>query len=129
MKNNSEILSIKKLGFSYKNAEAPALTGVNLSFETGKIYAILGQNGSGKSTLLKCISNYLKDYTGSINIKDGKDNIDLSKLNNKERAKYISMVSQQNIGNDLNVYDTVMLGRKPYINIAPLMVSQQNIDI
>lgn len=124
MKSSNKILSIKELSFSYKNSEAPALSGINLNFEAGKIYAILGQNGSGKSTLLKCISNYLKDYSGIIELNNGQRN-DVSKQNSKERAKEISLVPQQTIGNDLNVYDTIMLGRKPYINISPLIVDHE----
>lgn len=125
MKSSREILAVKNLGFSYKNSEAPALSGVNLNFETGKIYAILGQNGSGKSTLLKCISNFLKDYKGCIELNDESQKIDISNQKSNERAKYISLVPQQTIGNELNVYDTIMLGRKPYINISPLMVDHE----
>jgi len=41
--------------------------GVEHTFETGKIYAILGPNGSGKSTLLQVLNGSLTPSTGKIN--------------------------------------------------------------
>ncbi|MFR7737578.1 MAG: ATP-binding cassette domain-containing protein, partial [Eggerthella lenta] len=39
--------------------KAKALDDVSLSFEHGKIHALLGRNGAGKSTLLGLIANRL----------------------------------------------------------------------
>ena len=39
---------------------------VNLSFEPGQTYAILGNNGSGKSTLLKLLSGQTAPNQGEI---------------------------------------------------------------
>ncbi|MBO0481259.1 ABC transporter ATP-binding protein [Candidatus Enterococcus courvalinii] len=39
---------------------------VNFSFETGKIYGLLGRNGAGKTTLFNCISHNLKSDSGGI---------------------------------------------------------------
>lgn len=41
---------------------------VSLSFEGGKIYAILGENGAGKSTLMKIMSGYQPADSGTIEI-------------------------------------------------------------
>ncbi|MGN1481279.1 ATP-binding cassette domain-containing protein [Porcipelethomonas sp.] len=43
-----------------------ALENVNLTFEEGRIYGLLGRNGAGKSTLLKIISNRLFTSDGSV---------------------------------------------------------------
>ncbi|MDF2431472.1 MAG: hypothetical protein JWP44_1103, partial [Mucilaginibacter sp.] len=40
--------------------------GVNHTFESGKIYAILGPNGSGKSTLLQVLNGSLGPSAGAI---------------------------------------------------------------
>lgn len=40
--------------------------GVNVEFETGGVYPIIGNNGSGKSTLLQVISGYVTANAGSI---------------------------------------------------------------
>lgn len=43
-----------------------ALSEINLKFETGKIYGILGPNGSGKTTLMKIIADLHKQSSGEI---------------------------------------------------------------
>jgi ABC-2 type transport system ATP-binding protein len=42
------------------------LNNINISFETGKIYGIIGRNGSGKSVLFKSICGFLKPTSGKI---------------------------------------------------------------
>ena len=41
--------------------------GVNYTFNSGKIYAVLGPNGSGKSTLFQVLNSSLVSSTGTIN--------------------------------------------------------------
>ena len=41
--------------------------GVDFTFTTGKIYAVLGPNGSGKSTLLQVLNGSLSPSAGDIN--------------------------------------------------------------
>ena len=45
-----------------------ALSGVNLKFEAGKIYGLLGPNGSGKTTLMKIIADLHKQTNGEISV-------------------------------------------------------------
>ncbi len=40
--------------------------GISFTFESGKIYAILGENGAGKSTLMKILSGYQSPTKGQI---------------------------------------------------------------
>jgi ABC-2 type transport system ATP-binding protein len=49
-----------------KYGSTPALLGVNLKLETGKIVGLLGPNGSGKTTLIKILNGLLRDYTGEV---------------------------------------------------------------
>ena len=126
MANKNEIiLEIKNLNFSYSKTNDFCLQDINLQFEKGKIYSILGQNGSGKSTLLHTISSIINKYSGEIIYKNAGQEVNIKTLKNNERAKVISLTSQTSIGNSLNVYDTVMLGRKPYINISPMMIDHE----
>ncbi len=43
-----------------------ALDRINISFERGKIYGIIGRNGSGKTVLFKTMIGYLKPTSGRI---------------------------------------------------------------
>ncbi|MDR2907099.1 MAG: ABC transporter ATP-binding protein, partial [Bacteroidales bacterium] len=43
-----------------------ALKNINIRFENGKVYGIVGENGAGKTTLFRCIAG-LENYDGQIN--------------------------------------------------------------
>ncbi|NDJ75690.1 MAG: ATP-binding cassette domain-containing protein [Chloroflexi bacterium] len=43
---------------------------ISLMFESGKIYAVLGENGAGKSTLMKIMSGYQRADSGQVVIDD-----------------------------------------------------------
>ena len=50
------------------------LKNINLSLESGKIYALVGSNGAGKTTVFKCIMGLIA-YIGNIDLKGvSKDN-------------------------------------------------------
>lgn len=44
------------------------LSSVNLEFESGRIYGLVGRNGSGKSVLLKCIAGLVIPTSGEIHV-------------------------------------------------------------
>jgi ABC-2 type transport system ATP-binding protein len=41
------------------------LNNININFDKGKVYGIVGENGAGKTTLFRCIAG-LEDYKGEI---------------------------------------------------------------
>lgn len=51
---------------SKRFGEHEVLKHVNLTFEKGKIYGLIGRNGSGKSVLLKCIAGLVLPSSGKI---------------------------------------------------------------
>ena len=104
------MLEIKNLSFGYKNHLV--LNNLSLTLLDNKIGVILGKNGAGKSTLFKNILGILKPNEGSINI----DNINLNTLSRKERAKKISYVPQDISFGELNVFDSVLVGRLSNFN-------------
>lgn len=104
------MLEIKNLSFGYKNHLV--LNNLSLTLLDNKIGVILGKNGAGKSTLFKNILGILKPNEGSIII----DNINLNTLSKKERAKKISYVPQDISFGELNVFDSVLVGRLSNFN-------------
>jgi ABC-2 type transport system ATP-binding protein len=60
------MISIQNLSFSYKRK--PVFNGLNLRFEAGHVYGLLGKNGTGKSSLLRNIAGLLSPQNGSITV-------------------------------------------------------------
>jgi len=57
------MINIENLSKSFGNLQV--LTNVNLVFEKGRVYGIVGENGSGKTTLFRCIAG-LEKHRGTI---------------------------------------------------------------
>ncbi|AFA47300.1 ABC transporter ATP-binding protein [Acetobacterium woodii] len=98
-------------GLAFKYPCQKVLKGISFSMKKGECLAVLGTNGAGKSTLLKCINKILKPQHGNVlieqeNVRDFKQ-IDL--------AKKVAYVSQSNQSTTTTVFDSILIGRKPYI--------------
>lgn len=107
------MIKLENISFSY-DKKKEFIKDLSLEFKSGEITTILGPNGSGKSTLLHMMSTYLKPKSGKIYLGDK----DLSKLKQKEIAKYISCVYQENESpDDITVRDLVSFGRSIYKNV------------
>lgn len=84
------------------------LDGVNITFEEGKIHALLGDNGAGKSTLANILNGELKPTSGSI-LLDGKETL----LKNAKQAIQhgIAYVHQTPVlAESISIQENVMLG-------------------
>ncbi|MBQ6237366.1 MAG: ATP-binding cassette domain-containing protein [Bacteroidales bacterium] len=60
------MIDIKNFSFSYTKTQV--FDNINLQFQKGAIYGLLGENGVGKTTLLKAISGLLKPTAGSCTV-------------------------------------------------------------
>ncbi|MGO1581272.1 MAG: ABC transporter ATP-binding protein [Peptoniphilaceae bacterium] len=104
-------MEVKKLNFYY--GDNHVIKDLSVKFKRGKITTLLGSNGCGKSTLFKLCTKELKSLRGIIKL-DGED---IEKINQKEFAKKVAIVHQQNrIMGDISVKDLVSYGRNPYLN-------------
>ena len=107
------MVKLENISFSY-NKKQEFIKDLSLEFKSGEVTTILGPNGSGKSTLLHMMSTYLKPKSGKIYLGDK----DLGKLKQKEIAKYISCVYQENEApDDITVRDLVSFGRNIYSSV------------
>ncbi|MCD6420525.1 MAG: ABC transporter ATP-binding protein [Synergistetes bacterium] len=103
------ILYVEGIRFGY-NGEV-TLKDIEFELKRGRVCAILGENGAGKTTLLKCIDGVLKPRVGTVYV----EKKNLAEMSKNEIAKYIGYVPQRYSEGMLTVFDTILLGRKPYI--------------
>lgn len=66
------------------------LKGINIEFESGKVFSIVGASGAGKTTLLQILGTLSKPNTGKVIIND----VEIGKLKDKDLARF----RNQNIG-------------------------------
>ncbi|KAA8678460.1 ABC transporter ATP-binding protein [Vibrio gigantis] len=103
------MLEAKGLGFSVGDKQL--LKTLNVSFEQGKIYALVGHNGSGKSTLLKLLAKQQRATSGDIYLKDKA----ITKWPDKGFAQQIAYLPQHLPATDsLSGKDLVNFGRYPW---------------
>ena len=67
-----ESLVLHNVSFTYKEADKPALTGINLTIHPGEQIGICGPTGGGKTTLVDLITGLLEPTMGQITV-DGND--------------------------------------------------------
>lgn len=84
-------LTLEDVTYRYRNSAAPAVNQVSCSFETGKLYTIIGPSGSGKSTLLSMLAGLDHPSEGDIFI--GETNLKEINLD-RYRSQNISMIFQ-----------------------------------
>ncbi|ETI96881.1 MAG: ABC transporter related protein [Intestinibacter bartlettii DORA_8_9] len=107
------MINIDSIKYGYKRDNL-ILDKIKFDIEEGEFIAILGNNGAGKSTLLKCLNRIIHPNEGKVII----ENQDILCLSQKEIAKKVAYVAQKNESSKFTVYDTVLLGRKPYIKYS-----------
>lgn len=61
------MITLNELTIGY---DKPLMGPINMTFEDGAVYGILGKSGCGKSTLLKTVSKMIKPLSGSVQLDD-----------------------------------------------------------
>lgn len=84
-------ITLKDLSYGYE-PDHNVLNHINLTFEKGKSYAIVGTSGCGKTTLLQLLLGYYSNYEGDI-LYDGNSLRDIS----FESLYNLVSVMQQNV--------------------------------
>ena len=105
------MVEIKGITFAYNRNARNILEEVSFDIEKNQCIAILGNNGAGKSTLLKCVDKICPTQ-GGIVLVDSKNVYDMKK---NEMAQNIAYVQQNSMSVNATVFDSILLGRKPYI--------------
>ncbi len=87
--NFNNLLKISNLNFAY-DSQKDTLKNVNMEFQKGKKYGIIGESGCGKTTLFKILLGILDDYNGKIEY----DGVELSNLNKNDIRDAIAYIDQ-----------------------------------
>lgn len=88
-----------------------ALKNVSLSFESGKIHALIGKNGSGKSTLVKIFSGAIVPTEGEI-VSDGRE-LRLSQPSEAFAEGIATVYQELSLVPHLSVAENIFMGRLP----------------
>lgn len=103
------MLDVDGVEFRYRSTSV--LDDVSFSVERGEVLSILGPNGVGKTTLLKCINGILRARKGTVLVEEES----LTSMPRPEVAKRVGYVAQRSDTGRVTVFESVLLGRKPYI--------------
>ena len=86
----------------------PALSGVDITIDTGEVRALIGENGSGKSTLIKILSGYHRPDAGQVYIAGKPMHLGSSESSHRLGCRVV----HQDLGlvDDCSVLDNLALG-------------------
>jgi simple sugar transport system ATP-binding protein/ribose transport system ATP-binding protein len=96
------------VGVSKRFGGVPALNGVSVVIEAGKVHALIGENGAGKSTLGKIISGVIVPDEGSITL--GGKTLDLRSPREALAHGIVTIAQELAIVPGLSVAENVYLG-------------------
>lgn len=101
-------IDIQNVTYTYPLTKTLSIADVNLSFERGKFYAILGANGSGKTTLCNIIRGFIPNFfQGEMKGKVIIDGKNLEEYEMGEIASKIGYVFQNPFNQITGARDTV----------------------
>ena len=109
--------SVQLSDVSFGYGERALFSKLTLELAEGKVTSIIGPNGCGKSSLLKLASGICKPWKGSISVM-GRD---VSVLSSKERARLLSLLTQEHAAPPMSVRRLVACGRYPHHGILATM--------
>jgi len=101
------LLELKDVSYKYEGAEKLVFEHANLSFDAGKVYAIVGKSGAGKSTLLALLSGLDLPTAGRVEF-GGQSLADINRDN--FRAKQAGIIFQSlNLLTNATAIDNIVL--------------------
>ena len=103
------MIELKDLSYGY--ARKTVLEGLNVRFEEGGMYAVMGANGCGKTTLLRLVAGLLVPDRGEVLV--GGCRVDsYSARELAQRMAFVRQYPQTDF--EFSAFETVLMGRNPY---------------
>lgn len=118
-KEDSNMMKVEEISVRYQEREI--LKNISFICENNEMIFLFGENGVGKTTFLKSVLGLLPIKSGKIEI-DGKN---LESLTHKERAHYISYVSQTKDIVHTTCFDFILTGVNATLSIFDTPSSKQ----
>ena len=101
------LLKLDNISYHYDKSKTMVLNNLNMEFDAGKIYTIVGKSGAGKTTLLSVLSSLAAPTEGKIYL-DGEDITRSDKY--KFRSKHVGVIFQNfNLLTHLTALENVVL--------------------
>ena len=109
-----EMIRLNSVNFAYN--ELKVIKNFSHTFIRGSFTAILGPNGSGKTTLIRMMNGILRPMSGKVQVME-RNTGDYSARELSRQIAYVPQIQNNNF--PATVFDTVLLGRNPYITWSP----------
>ena len=101
------VLALQNVSYQYEGAEKVIFKDLNMRFEAGNVYTIVGKSGSGKTTLLSLLSGLDIATSGSVEYQ-GKNLAEINR--NQYRARSAGIVFQSlNLLTNATAIDNIIL--------------------
>ena len=104
---NTATLALQNVSYKYEGSNKTILQDVNMDFENGKVYTIIGKSGAGKSTLLNLLAGLDVATAGNVTYQDE----NLAEINrNHYRARQAGIIFQGlNLLTNTTAIDNIVL--------------------
>ena len=99
---NLNTIEVKDVTFGYGNRKNTIFEKININFDKGNIYGLVGETGSGKTTLLNIITGLIKPVSGTVKY----NNLEIEDKVNKK----ISYVSQSTYLQNSTIKNNIAFG-------------------
>lgn len=93
-----------------------ALDKVTVTFDNGRVHALVGKNGSGKSTLVKIFAGAVKPTSGEIYLND--EALHFNATSDAYQKGIVTVYQEMSLVPGLSVAENIFLGRLPKKNNA-----------
>jgi len=114
-----------------------ALDDISISFDSGRVHALVGKNGSGKSTLVKIFAGAIKPTSGDFYLNDEK--LHFNSTSEAYDQGIVTVYQEMSLVPGLSVAENIFLGRLPKRNgaidwrktyqMATLLLQQMKVNI